>query len=292
MIKEGYLARHYGGRQGGRDPALLDVAQDYALRLILDSGLYSMGLTLKGGTALRKYRLGNRGRFSTDLDFAANEEGMGELLFGTLNGNELHDVRFSLSEIQSGSRAKLIVETPLGNPQIDSKIEVKVRQPWVKPQWLDPVRLPVHEAYEFEPAQSQVMALEETLAEKLAAFRRRELVRDLYDLAMFSVGQFDENLVRELTYLKVFIDVVVDGLGSAPFNPDEDILREREASGFQAEDIGLLTGKVDITGWIENVRNRYGFLRNTTQAELRWSKCSRQDRYQASAAIRTLIEQT
>jgi hypothetical protein len=67
MITEGYLARHYRGRRGGRAPVLLNVAQDYALKIIADSGLFSMGLKFKRGTALRKYRVGVSGRFSTDL---------------------------------------------------------------------------------------------------------------------------------------------------------------------------------------------------------------------------------
>ena len=62
MITEGDLARHYQGRRGGRDPALLDVTQDYALKLIHDAGLFDLGLTFKGGTALRKYRVGTAGR--------------------------------------------------------------------------------------------------------------------------------------------------------------------------------------------------------------------------------------
>jgi hypothetical protein len=34
MITQGYLARHFQGRSGMRDPALLDVAQDYALKYL------------------------------------------------------------------------------------------------------------------------------------------------------------------------------------------------------------------------------------------------------------------
>jgi hypothetical protein len=37
------------------------------------AGLLDRGLVFKGGTALRKFRAGNAGRFSTDLDFAAPE---------------------------------------------------------------------------------------------------------------------------------------------------------------------------------------------------------------------------
>jgi len=71
MITQGYLSRHFQGRSGMADAALLDVAQDYALKHLHDHGVFSLGIALKGGTALRKFRAGNAGRFSTDLDFAA-----------------------------------------------------------------------------------------------------------------------------------------------------------------------------------------------------------------------------
>ena len=116
MISEGYLARHYQGRKGGRAPALLDVAQDYALKIISDSGLFTMGLAFKGGTALRKYRVGTAGRFSTDLDFSAAEEGIGDLLFEALDGKELYDVRFSVEVDSPGRRGRLNVDSPLGRP--------------------------------------------------------------------------------------------------------------------------------------------------------------------------------
>ena len=70
MITAGYLARHFQGRRGMADPALLDVAQDYALKVLHDQGIFELGVVLKGGTSLRKLRAGNAGRFSTDLDFA------------------------------------------------------------------------------------------------------------------------------------------------------------------------------------------------------------------------------
>lgn len=68
------------------DAALLDVAQDYALRFLHDQGLFDLGIALKGGTALRKLRAGNAGRFSTDLDFAAPDAEAGELLLDTIDG--------------------------------------------------------------------------------------------------------------------------------------------------------------------------------------------------------------
>ena len=59
---------------------MLDVAFDHLLYGLHERGVYEvLDLTLKGGTALRKYRLGHRSRFSFDLDFAA-EEGADELV--------------------------------------------------------------------------------------------------------------------------------------------------------------------------------------------------------------------
>jgi hypothetical protein len=63
-----------------RDPALLDVAQDYALNYLHNQGAFELGIVLKGGTSLRKLRAGNAGRFSTDLDFATPDMETAELL--------------------------------------------------------------------------------------------------------------------------------------------------------------------------------------------------------------------
>lgn len=62
-ITEGHLVRHYQGVKGGRDAALLDIAQDHALHLIHNAGLFEHDLVFKGGTALRKFRAGNAGPF-------------------------------------------------------------------------------------------------------------------------------------------------------------------------------------------------------------------------------------
>ena len=288
MITEGYLARHYQGRSGGRDVALLDVAQDYALKLLFDSGLFDLGLTFKGGTALRKYRAGSAGRFSTDLDFAVGDPDLGGMVMETLDGAALHDVRFAVKVVTPGRRGKLQVDTPLGSPRVDAKLEIGRRGAWLKPEIRQPVTLAVHRGYEFEPASLPVMTLEETLGEKLAAFRRRALVRDLYDLAWFSRGVFDSELVRRLTYLKVFIDVVEDNIGTRPFDPQQDILRQRKASEFLAEDIGLLTTKVDIPGWLQTIRTRFDFLSQPTEEEKKLTACNPGDAYSVRQVIAEL----
>jgi len=49
-ITEGHLVRHYQGAKGGRDAALLDIAQDHALFLLHQAGLFPAleGLALDG----------------------------------------------------------------------------------------------------------------------------------------------------------------------------------------------------------------------------------------------------
>ncbi|MFV1991457.1 MAG: nucleotidyl transferase AbiEii/AbiGii toxin family protein [Acidimicrobiales bacterium] len=94
MITEGHLGRHYQGRKGGRSPALIDIAQDHALALISEAGVFDIGAVLKGGTALRKYRAGNAGRFSTDLDFAGTDQPVAELLIEAIDGKTLAGFTF------------------------------------------------------------------------------------------------------------------------------------------------------------------------------------------------------
>ena len=284
MITEGYLARHYGGRRGGRDVALLDVAQDYALEFLARRGFFDLGLTLKGETALRKFRIGNQGRFSTDLDFAVTEATVGELVFTELDGVSVHEVRFDVEVLDEVRRGRLHIETPLGRPQVDARIEIRIRAPWLRPEIIPPIPLAVHDGYEFQPRAMPVMRLEESLAEKLAALRRRRLARDLFDLAWFARRPFDTDLVRRLTYLKVFTDVVHDGLGDRPFDSHREILGLRP-SAFEAEDIGLLIGQVDISGWLEAVQERFVFLTHADELGRTLARCNPRDQQVALVAI-------
>lgn len=89
MITQGYLTRHFQGKSGMADAAMLDVAQDYALEYLHQQGLFELGAVLKGGTALRKLRVGNAGRFSTDLDFSAPDVETAEILLDAIDGAEI-----------------------------------------------------------------------------------------------------------------------------------------------------------------------------------------------------------
>ncbi|MEO6834762.1 MAG: nucleotidyl transferase AbiEii/AbiGii toxin family protein [Candidatus Tumulicola sp.] len=119
-ITEGHLALHYYKRNDSRNPALLDVGQDHALQILHQHGLFAEGLVFKGGTALRKVRAGSSGRFSTDLDFAVSESGVAQ------------------------RRAVLHMQTPFGVPVPPARIDIAHRLPWLAPDLLSPIALPIH----------------------------------------------------------------------------------------------------------------------------------------------------
>ncbi len=265
------------------DAALLDIAQDYALKFLNDQGLFDLGVVLKGGTSLRKLRAGNAGRFSTDLDFTTPDTETGELLLDAIHGAELFDVRFTLTD-RARLRARLTVNTPLGQPRIPARIEISSRALWLAAEWGTPIHLPVHDGYEFSMPEIPVPAMEESLSEKLAAWRRRRKIRDLYDLDLLGKGGLDEPLVRRLLVLKVWHDVVDDRLGSRPFDPEE-IVADIDVRRLPPEDIGLLTQPVEPELWLRRVRQRFAFVLDLDEEERRVAACNPGDRYAVSQLV-------
>lgn len=260
-----------------KGPALLDVAQDYALAYLVEREVFDVGVVLKGGTSLRKFRAGNAGRFSTDLDFAAPDAEIGELLLDTIDGATIHGVTFSMTN-RTALRGTLAIETTLGRPDIPARIEVTPRPLWLPCEPLMPISLPVHGGYEFPLTAIPAPALEEALAEKLAAWRRRRKVRDLYDLYWFGQGVLKEKLIRRILVLKVWHDVVDDGLGAAPFDPAA-IVQNFDADKLPPEDIGLLTQPVEPNRWLAAVRARYSFVADLDQTETLVARCNPGDRW-------------
>jgi len=285
-ITEGYFARHYQGLKGGRDAALLDIAQDHALQVLHDAGLFEHDLVFKGGTALRKFRAGNAGRFSTDLDFAAPDDRVALDVLQALDGAEIDGFTFAIESIgDDGRRGDLIVDTPFGRPQLGAKIELARHALSLDPETLSPERLAIHDRYSFTLPPTPVVRVEEATSEKLARYRRVSLARDLYDLYWFATaGAFDEALTRRLWVLKVYRDVVVDGRGAKPMNPN-DILRPRSAREFEQEDIGYLTRPVRLDEWIATVRSRYAFIAQLDANERRWAACNERDLYEINQAL-------
>lgn len=101
-VTEGHLARQ--GVRGGRDAALLDIAQDHALHLLHNTRLFERGLVFKGGTALRKFRAGNAGRFSTGLDFATPDGEVALCALQALDGVKVDGFAFAIDESEPHSK--------------------------------------------------------------------------------------------------------------------------------------------------------------------------------------------
>ena len=286
-LTESLVGLHGAGRADTYGAALLDIAQDHLLWLLAELGHFDNGaLAFKGGTALRKCRLGGAGRFSTDLDLVAPDDDTVLRVCETIDGASVGGFQFSLGSTRGDGRHwTLHVRHPqLGQPDVAASIEFARRPLILRPEWLSFVNLPVHRVYDIELPELPVIAEAEACAEKLARYRRVALGRDVYDLAQFATGAMDEPLVRRLWILKVWNDVVDDGRGQKPADP-LDVLSPRTSSDFAPDSIGKLTRPVDIEDWERRVRQRFVFLAALDEAEQRWAHCDPRDRHQVETAI-------
>jgi predicted nucleotidyltransferase component of viral defense system len=286
-ITEGHLVRHYQGARGARDAALLDIAQDHALFLLHQAGLFDRGLVFKGGTSLRKYRAGVTGRFSTDLDFAAPSDELAIDTLSAIESVELDGFSFHATDLgDDGRRANLTVDTPFGQPNLAAKIELARHPPSLSPELLSQLPMAIHKMYGFDLPSVPVVAEQEAIAEKLARFRRVPLARDLYDLAWYAERPFNETVVRRLWVLKTYRDIVEDKRGNKPIDPVQ-VLEQWKPTDFRREDIGYLVGSVDVPTWLATVRRRFVFLTDLSEDELRLCECNPRDSYDVAQALAT-----
>ena len=284
------VTRHALGRADAYDAALLDVAQDHLLYLLAEAGMFTDGqLAFKGGTSLRKCRLGNDGRFSTDLDFAAPNEDTVLQVCEVIDGARVAGFEYRLDSTRGDGRHwNLRVNHPdLGTPDIAASVEFARRPLALPTNDLAFIQLPIHKQYGFALPVLPVVAEAEACAEKLARYRRVALGRDLYDLHQFANRTIDEPLVRRLWVLKVWGDVVDDGRGTKPADPGE-VLHHRRERDYQPDSIGVLTRPVDITAWEARVRARFQFLAELDDDERRWATCDECHRREVDAALAAL----
>ncbi len=284
------VARHAAGRSDAYDAALLDVAQDHLLFLLAEAVNFGDGrLVFKGGTSLRKCRLGNAGRFSTDLDFTAPDEDVVVEICGLIDGARVGGFEFGIVSTRGDGRhwGLKVSHAELGEPRIAASVEFARRPLALPPEPLPFVPLPIHKAYGFPLPTLPVVAEAEACAEKLARYRRVAFARDLYDLNHFAARSFNEPLVRRLWVLKVWADVIDDRRGSRPLRP-EDILTLRSEQDFEPDSIGILTRPVDIPDWEARVRRRFAFLADLDTDEERWASCNERHRSEVQTALSAL----
>ncbi|WP_020377605.1 nucleotidyl transferase AbiEii/AbiGii toxin family protein [Candidatus Microthrix parvicella] len=286
-LTEALVRLHGAGRADTYGAALLDVAQDHLLWLLAELGHFDDGtLVFKGGTALRKCRLGSGGRFSTDLDFVAPDDDTVLEVCESIDGASVAGFQYSLQSTRGDGRhwTMQVRHPQLGQPDVATSVEFARRPLILRPERIGFVHLSIHRVYEIALPELPVIAEAEACAEKLARYRRVALGRDVYDLAQFASGAMDEALVRRLWVLKVWGDVVDDGRGDKPADP-ADILEPRSEGDFAPDSIGKLTQPVDLRRWERVVRERFEFLVALDEDERRWAACDPCHRHEIEAAI-------
>mgnify|MGYP003460971506 FL=1 len=286
-LTEALVRLHGAGRADTYGAALLDVAQDHLLWLLAELGHFDDGtLVFKGGTALRKCRLGSGGRFSTDLDFVAPDDDTVLEVCESIDGASVAGFQYSLQSTRGDGRhwTMQVRHPQLAQPDVAASVEFARRPLILRPERIGFVHLSIHRVYEIALPELPVIAEAEACAEKLARYRRVVLGRDVYGLAQFASGAMDEALVRRLWVLKVWGDVVDEGRGDKPADP-ADILEPRSEGDFAPDSIGKLTQPVDLRRWERVVRERFEFLVALDEDERRWAACDPRHRHEIEAAI-------
>lgn len=281
-LTRGYVQRHVPpDSQVDLNIALLDIAQDFILSHLQNSGYFDGLLIFKGGTALRKLFAGTEGRFSTDLDFALWDETEDTDKIGDVLADELDSSfgPFELSAKKQRGRWSISVNSEFGQPDISIKLDVG------PPCWLDPSEqsyetMPIHDRYGWSLPDIPCMRLEELMAEKIARLNRLSTARDAWDLVWLATtspfSNFDREYVRKISVLKIWVDN--NGMGPAwdsslsprPFDPDV-WLSSRE--DWDEQKIGLLSRPAPPIETLENqLFQYYSWLRDLTPGEQRYAE--------------------
>ena len=306
-ITDGWIARHTpkGAGSGGRDAAIIDIAQDLILRELHTRGALK-AIVFKGGTALRKLYAGNNGRFSLDLDFSLaraddDPDAVVLELIEHIDGTTIGPFTYGVSERRGKWSLTVTSRYSSDDPTLSSKLDVS------PPVWIDPVErgwvpMPVHATYGLPALPSlPVIRIEENIAEKISRLNRVTTARDMYDLAWLAnhrreFGGLDTTLIRRLAVLKIWVDA--NGVSGAnahwtpgheprDFNP-ETWLHPRGADEFDLEDIGALAVPTPTASDLSaTVSNHYSFLNDLDADERRLSVALEKDR---QLALRLLNE--
>jgi predicted nucleotidyltransferase component of viral defense system len=285
------LTASYGGRF--RDAAYVELAQEHLLHWMFAEGLiHDEDVVFKGGSALRKFVFGAKGRFSVDLDFTINDRYYGEHILTALQYGLQHEgVRFSIvgdvdmEALKASWRAEVPSQPNLGRTSFPSRLDFSSRATMLRPEARARAQIFGMEAryLEFDPVLIPVMALVENSAEKLARFRRLILARDAYDLSLLAEivrGQLP--LLREVLLYKVYFDMVVDRRGgTAPFRLGSEYSDRGVGEVIDAADLASLTaGRPDFAGMLHVISQTFGgMLPASGEFEGKLAQCSPGDRY-------------
>ena len=304
-LTEGYIARHTptGSGAPGREAAIIDIAQDFLLSYLEDRGKMDQ-VSLKGGTAIRKFYAGQEGRFSLDLDFSLDDQSsdLAEKALdfvSEIDGLTIGPFSYSVSERRNKWYIGLISPYNEGNI-FKTKLDF-ASYPWLEPVKKSIVALPIHTRYGFQLPGIHTISLEENMAEKIARLNRTNTARDMYDLNWLletkSVSAtIDKKLLKRLVVLKIWVDSHGMHYGNVSwrpahspsvFDPDRWI-NDRNPKDVDAEDIGTLAVPAPTAeDLIKRLKDNYGFLAELDETEQMIAKSNPKDR---SLVIQTLSE--
>lgn len=285
------LTASYGGRF--RDAAYVELAQEHLLHWMSAEGLiHGEQVVFKGGSALRKFVFGTRGRFSVDLDFAINDRYYGEHVLAALkDGLEHEGVRFSVVGNVDMEALKIswVADVPsqpgIGRTSFPSRLDFSTRPTMLGPEPRARAQIFGMEAryLDFEPVLVPTMALVENAAEKLARFRRLIVARDVYDLSLLAEYVRPRlSLVREILLYKVYFDVVVDRRGGiAPFRVGSEYRDRVVGQVIDTADLASLTrDRPDFAGMLAVIGQTFGSMPPASgEFEEKLAQCSPGDRY-------------
>lgn len=277
------LSGRYGGRAAPQ--AYLEFAQEHFLAWMAAEGLFDGDhLVFKGGTALRKFKFGLAGRFSTDLDFAAESAAYPEHVLDSLAaGISFDGVTFRLTDLDRRAlkgtwRAQA---DGIEGETIDAKLDFSQRPTLYPAERRPRSDIPgIERRYlGFDPVNPPLMPVIENASEKLARFRRQIIGRDLYDLARLAPELRPQlPALREAVIFKVFFDLVEDGqAGAKPFRPGQEYAGHSTSQVVGFDDIGLVSGPPqDCAALLAVIGSTYGAVGAPTGAvEIRLAQASK-----------------
>lgn len=289
LVAINQLAAVYRGR--GKNEAYLEFAQEHFLDWLRAEHVFEdEAVVFKGGTAIRKFVLGNEGRFSTDLDFAVADQAYADHILERLRDGITHQgVTFVLDDYDPEARkGTWHAETPEHGRSLPASLDFSARSMLLPATY--PIRAPIPgvsaRLMGFELPKPPVADILETVAEKLSRFRRVMLGRDVYDLAAVT-RHVDGRLplLREVLCFKAYFDRVEEGRDTllVPFAGGTEFAGRNPAQVVGAEDLGLLArDRVDIPALLRTIEGFYPRIGAPTgEVEIRLATCRSDDLYWA-----------
>ncbi len=276
MLTKPQLARyvHASGVDDGSF-AEKEVVLTYLLQLLVQRGFIER-VAFKGGTCIRKMLLGNRSRFSTDLDFTSRspvEDPEDEILaLAQVLAEPFHGIHFHLdignekNWRSEGNTSWSVYPTythDLGTGSVKLEVslrEVPILEPAIQPQ----LAQPYFAHLEFAPAAIPCLREYELIAEKLRAAYQRRKARDIYDLAVFANRPKSEALIRKALVLKLW-NV------HKSFDPEVFEARLHEEKQYDWEDLFSLIpsrNRESPATLLARVRRAFAFLRELSETEV------------------------